>query len=71
MARLIAADPATVALGDYHAQATYLDAVRKNTDADYVGSLVKTGEGSLTLSGNNSYSGGTRLEGGTLGVASS
>ncbi|WP_084319927.1 S8 family serine peptidase [Herbaspirillum huttiense] len=71
MARLIAADPATVALGDYHAQATYLDAARKKTDADYVGSLVKTGEGSLTLSGNNSYSGGTRLEGGTLGVASS
>ncbi|WP_299538209.1 S8 family serine peptidase [uncultured Herbaspirillum sp.] len=62
---------ANLALGNYNGQTAYLDAVRKKTDADYVGSLVKTGEGSLTLSGNNSYSGGTRLEGGTLGVASS
>jgi len=62
---------ANLALGNYNGQTAYLDAVSKKTDADYVGSLVKTGEGSLTLSGNNSYSGGTRLEGGTLGVASS
>ncbi|MET3432382.1 subtilase-type serine protease [Herbaspirillum seropedicae] len=62
---------ANLALGNYNGQAVYLAAVRKKTDADYVGSLVKTGDGSLTLSGNNSYTGGTRLEGGTLGVGSS
>ncbi|WP_433691911.1 S8 family serine peptidase [Herbaspirillum seropedicae] len=62
---------ANLALGNYNGQAAYLAAAQKKTDADYVGSLVKTGDGSLTLSGNNSYSGGTRLEGGTLGVGSS
>jgi subtilase-type serine protease len=62
---------ATLALGNYNGQTAYLAAVQKKTDADYIGSLVKSGDGSLTLSGNNSYSGGTRLEGGTLGVASS
>lgn len=41
------------------------------TEADYVGSLVKSGAGSLTLTGDNSYSGGTQLQGGTLGVGSS
>jgi autotransporter-associated beta strand protein len=34
------------------------------------GSLEKAGNGSVTLSGNNSYSGGTALEAGTLEVAS-
>ncbi|WP_443115190.1 S8 family serine peptidase [Herbaspirillum seropedicae] len=62
---------AKLALGNYNGQAAYLAAVQKKTDADYVGSLVKTGDGSLTLSGNNSYTGGTRLEGGTLGVGTS
>jgi len=35
------------------------------------GSLVKVGEGTLTLSGNNSYTGGTLLNEGTLAVGSS
>ncbi|AYR25390.1 peptidase [Herbaspirillum rubrisubalbicans] len=61
---------ANLALGNYKGQTAYLDAVQKKTDADYVGTLVKSGAGVLTLSGNNSYSGGTRLEGGTLAVAS-
>ncbi|MFY3311926.1 autotransporter domain-containing protein [Achromobacter ruhlandii] len=38
------------------------------TAADYQGSLVKTGRGTLVLAGNNSYSGGTQLGEGTLGV---
>lgn len=62
--------PAMQALGDYQGQSAYLEAVRRKTDADYVGTLVKTGAGSLTLAGNNSYSGGTQLQGGTLAVAS-
>ncbi len=36
--------------------------------ASYQGSLVKTGTGTLVLTGNNSYSGGTQLQEGTLGV---
>src|SRR5262245_11764096 len=35
------------------------------------GSLVKEGEGTLTLSGNNSYTGGTLVNEGTLAVGSS
>src|SRR6516165_8482867 len=35
------------------------------------GGLVKVGEGTLTLSGNNSYTGGTLLNEGTLAVGSS
>jgi outer membrane autotransporter protein len=34
------------------------------------GSLTKTGSGTLTLSGNNGYTGGTRLQQGTLAVGS-
>lgn len=48
-----------------------IDGLQSKTAADYVGTLVKTGSGTLTLMGNNSYSGGTKLEGGTLGVGSS
>lgn len=45
-----------------------IDSLAAKTDADYVGTLVKTGSGSLTLTGANSYSGGTELKEGTLGV---
>jgi outer membrane autotransporter protein len=48
-----------------------IDLLQTKTAADYVGSLVKSGDGALTLTGNNSYSGGTQLQGGTLGVGSS
>lgn len=34
------------------------------------GSLTKAGEGTLTLSGNNTYAGGTHIEAGTLAVSS-
>jgi fibronectin-binding autotransporter adhesin len=36
------------------------------SDVDGVGSLVKTGHGSLTLTGANNYAGGTLIRGGTL-----
>ncbi|GGK08788.1 autotransporter-associated beta strand repeat-containing protein [Pseudomonas matsuisoli] len=36
------------------------------TDAAGTGALIKAGDSTLTLTGNNSYSGGTVLEGGTL-----
>ncbi len=69
---LVAADPAvsqaTLALQNYQVQSAYMSYVAGKTDADYVGVLVKTGPGSLTLTGDNSYSGGTLLQGGTLGV---
>src|SRR5882757_834893 len=47
-----------------------IDQLSQKTDKDYVGTLVKTGAGALTLTGNNSYSGGTLLQQGTLGVGS-
>ncbi|WP_185545946.1 autotransporter outer membrane beta-barrel domain-containing protein [Variovorax sp. KBW07] len=42
--------------------------LQTRTNADYAGGLVKMGLGTLVLTGANTYSGGTRLEGGTLGV---
>ena len=41
------------------------------TSADYVGTFVKIGAGALTLTGNNSYSGGTQIREGVLGLGSS
>lgn len=37
-----------------------------NNNAGYKGSLVKRGEGTLVMTGNNTYRGGTTVEGGTL-----
>lgn len=45
-----------------------VNALAAKTDADYRGSLVKAGAGTLVLAGDNSYSGGTELREGTLGV---
>jgi len=74
IATLLAAEPAVklarAPLDAYEAQSAYLNHVAKKTDTDYVGVLVKTGAGSLTLTGDNRYSGGTLLQGGTLGVGS-
>jgi outer membrane autotransporter protein len=55
-------------IDDGKSRISYLQA---KTAVDYVGSLIKTGLGTLTLTGDNSYSGGTELQGGTLGVGSS
>lgn len=41
------------------------------TAESYRGSLVKAGQGTLVLTGNNSYSGGTQLREGPLGVGHS
>lgn len=38
----------------------------KNNNAGYKGSLVKRGAGTLVMTGNNTYRGGTTVEGGTL-----
>lgn len=38
----------------------------KIANGDYNGSLVKTGEGTLVMTGNNTYRGGTTVEEGTL-----
>nr|WP_198984955.1 S8 family serine peptidase [Herbaspirillum sp. ASV7] len=75
IAAMVASDPAlkqaNQAVGNYLARSAYMTYVATKTDADYVGVLVKTGPGSLTLTGDNSYSGGTLLQGGTLSVGSS
>ena len=39
-----------------------------SNDISGAGSLVKRGTGTLVLGGNNTYTGGTEVEGGTLGV---
>ncbi|MCR6475860.1 autotransporter-associated beta strand repeat-containing protein [Variovorax sp. ZS18.2.2] len=57
--------------GQIEATETRVTYLQSKTDADYVGSLIKTGAGTLTLTGDNSYSGGTQLQAGTLGVGSS
>ena len=46
------------------------DITSKISDSGGAGSLIKTGVGELDLSGPNSYSGGTTLTAGTLGVKS-
>ncbi|MGU3629893.1 autotransporter-associated beta strand repeat-containing protein [Comamonas sp. C24C] len=52
---------------NYVPRQSYLTA-RTSVDANCVGSIVKTGSGSLALAGDNSYSGGTQLKEGMLGV---
>lgn len=69
------ADWATVQAGltpsQQAARAQRIAALAAKTDADYRGTLVKAGAGSLTLMGSSSYSGGTQLQAGTLGVGHS
>lgn len=43
-----------------------IDQLAAKTDADYVGTLVKTGAGSLTLAANATHTGGTRIDAGSL-----
>ncbi|NKE57961.1 hypothetical protein FXN61_14410 [Lentzea sp. PSKA42] len=50
--------------GGFHAADTWYNAIGGG------GGLVKRGSGTLTLAGANSYTGGTRVEGGTLVAAS-
>ncbi len=55
-----------VLLAAYAERANAIKEKRKNDDAGYKGTLVKKGEGTLIMTGNNSYAGTTTVEGGTL-----
>lgn len=51
--------------GEYYNERA--EAIRKKlADGDYNGSLVKSGEGTLVMTGRNTYKGTTTVEGGTL-----
>lgn len=55
-----------VLLAAYAERANAIKEKRDNNYADYKGTLVKKGEGTLIMTGNNSYAGTTTVEGGTL-----
>ena len=61
----------TLAVGDSTAAAADLTVSSIIADGSSASSISKTGAGTLVLSGNNSYSGGTALTLGTLGVSHS
>ena len=56
-----------VTIGGNGVSTTYAGSI---TNASKPGSIIKTGTGALTLSGNNSYTGGTTLSQGQLNVNS-
>lgn len=55
-----------VLLAAYAERANAIKEKRDNNYASYKGTLVKKGEGTLIMTGNNSYAGTTTVEGGTL-----
>ena len=55
-----------VLLAAYAQRANAIKEKRDNNYAGYKGTLVKKGEGTLIMTGNNSYAGTTTVEGGTL-----
>lgn len=55
--------PVTLSVGGNHSSSAYSGVLSG------VGSLIKTGSGTLTLAGNNQHTGGTVVSGGTLQVA--
>jgi len=55
-----------VLLAAYAERANAIKEMRDNNYAGYKGTLVKKGEGTLIMTGNNSYAGTTTVEGGTL-----
>jgi autotransporter-associated beta strand protein len=63
--RNLALGSGAVSIGNNHSSTTYSGILSGG------GSLVKTGNGTLTLSGANSYSGGTTITGGTLAMGAS
>ena len=71
IALVVAATQVDAIKAEYQANESRSAYLSSLTAANYVGSLIKTGAGKLTLTGDNSYSGGTQLQGGTLGVGSS
>jgi autotransporter-associated beta strand protein len=57
------ADPATLSIGNADASSSFAGIVQNSSGSL---ALVKTGTGTLTLSGANTYSGGTTISNGTL-----
>ena len=55
-----------VLIAAYAQRANAIKEKRDNNYAGYKGTLVKKGEGTLIMTGNNSYAGTTTVEGGTL-----
>jgi len=65
LASAIAINPSVTGTVDTQANTVTLGGIVSGS-----GSLAKTGVGTLTLTGSNSYSGGTTIGGGTLSIAS-
>lgn len=66
----LAATTATLTLGDGNATATFGGVVRNNAGTGGTTAITKTGTGSQTLTGPNSYTGATTVNAGTLVLAS-
>lgn len=63
---IVGDDEKATLLAAYAERAQAINDKRDNDNAGYKGTLVKKGEGTLVMTGNNSYAGTTTVEGGTL-----
>lgn len=60
----------TLTVGNNDVTASFAGVIADNTSGNGTVALTKTGTGTLTLSGNNTYSGGTTVNGGSLFINS-